>query len=204
MWSGGEMSYGGDGRNNPMRVVAGTARGRALTAPSGKLTRPTSDRVREAVFSMLISMQQLEDAAVVDLFAGSGALGIEAVSRGAARAVLVDSDAAAVRAIRRNVEVLGPLAARATVLRADALKYALDAPFADVVLADPPYAFSGWPVLLDRLSSRVGTLVAETGSRWDPGPAWETVRVKTYGATVVTVARPLAPPGAIVPAEAFS
>ena len=89
------------------------------------------------------------------------------------------------------------------MVRADALQYAMDAPFADVVLADPPYAFSGWPALLDRLCSRVGTLVAETGSRWDPGPAWETVRVKTYGATVVTVARPLAPPGAIVPAEAF-
>jgi 16S rRNA (guanine966-N2)-methyltransferase len=148
-------------------------------------------------------MQQLEGASVVDLFAGSGALGIEALSRGAARATLVDSDSAAVRAIRQNVQVLGPLASRATVVRADALKYALDAPYADVVLADPPYAFSGWPALLERLSPRVGMLVAETGSRWEPGPAWETVRVKTYGATVVTVARPLAPPGGIVPAEAF-
>ena len=82
---------------------------------------------------------------------------------------------------------------QATVLQADALQYALDAPFADVVLADPPYAFSGWPALLDRLSSRVGMLVAETGSRWDPGPGWETVKVKRYGGTVVTVARPLAP-----------
>jgi 16S rRNA (guanine966-N2)-methyltransferase len=186
-----------------VRVVAGAARGRSLRAPSGKLTRPTSDRVREAVFSILISMQQLEDASVLDLFAGSGALGIEAVSRGAARVTLVDSDPAAVSAIRENVQVLGPLAARASVLRADALQYARQAPFADVVLADPPYAFSEWPALLDRLSSRVGTLVVETGSRWDPGPAWETVRVKTYGGTVVTVARPLAPPEAIVPAEAF-
>ena len=197
------MWQSGDGLGRRVRVVAGAARGRVLTAPSGRLTRPTSDRVREAVFSILHSMQQLEDASVVDLFAGSGALGIEALSRGAARATLVDSDPAAVRAIRDNLRVLGALADQATVLQADALQYALDAPFADVVLADPPYAFSGWPALLDRLSSRVGMLVAETGSRWDPGPAWETVKVKTYGGTVVTVARPLAPPGAIVPAEAF-
>jgi 16S rRNA (guanine966-N2)-methyltransferase len=186
-----------------VRVVAGAAGGRALTAPLGQLTRPTSDRVREAVFSMLTSMQALEDALVVDLFAGSGALGIEALSRGAASAILVDSNPVAIKAIRENLRVLGPLAARATVVRGDALGYLSGAPYADLVLADPPYAFEEWPALLDRLVSRAGTLVAETGSRWDPGPAWETVKVRTYGATVVTVARPLAPPGAMAPAEGF-
>ena len=87
-----------------MRVIAGTYGGRELTAPRGRATRPTSDRVREALFSIL---GDVGDARVLDLFAGSGALAIEALSRGAAEATLVDSSAAAIAAIRRNLERLG-------------------------------------------------------------------------------------------------
>ncbi|HET6965436.1 MAG TPA: 16S rRNA (guanine(966)-N(2))-methyltransferase RsmD [Acidimicrobiales bacterium] len=179
-----------------MRVVSGTARGRKLQAPPGSGTRPTSDRVREAVFDMLTSMDVVEGATVLDLFAGSGALGIECISRGAESAVLVDHHAAAVATIRRNLDVLGEAAARATVVRSDALTYAASAPAFDLVLADPPYGFDRWAELLESLLPRAGLLVVETGaepgpSLWAPGPAWETVKVKRYGGTVVCIVKPV-------------
>ena len=173
-----------------VRVVAGTARGRPLRAPSGRTTRPTSDRVREAIFSMLTSMDVIEGARVLDLYAGSGALGIEALSRGAESVVFVDNDPAAVAAVRANLSVLGPASARAVVLRADAVQYLAGAPEVDLVLADPPYSFDGWEQLLDALVGRANLLVAETGQAWEPGPEWETVKVKRYGGTLVTVVQP--------------
>lgn len=145
---------------------------------------------------MLSSLDVIEGATVLDLFAGSGALGIECISRGAASAVLVDDGAAAVATIRRNVQVLGGSAPLVAVVRADALTYAGTAPAFDLVLADPPYGFDRWPDLLERLRTRTGLLVVETGwergtSLWSPGPAWETVKVKRYGGTVVCIAKPL-------------
>lgn len=120
-----------------MRVVAGTYGGRVLRAPKGSGTRPTSDRVREALFSILASV---EDALVLDLFAGSGALGIEALSRGAAKATFVDSAAAAVAAVRENLDHLG---LEAEVLRMPALRALSCTPVAgreyDLVFLDPPY-----------------------------------------------------------------
>jgi 16S rRNA (guanine966-N2)-methyltransferase len=120
-----------------VRVVAGRFGGRALLAPRGRSTRPTSDRVREALFSILGSV---EGDRVLDLFAGSGALAIEALSRGAADATLVDSSAAAVAAIRRN---LSALATDAEVRRQDALSYlrgaSRDVRQYDLVFLDPPY-----------------------------------------------------------------
>src|SRR5690349_13842324 len=106
-----------------MRIVGGVARGRPLHAPPGRSTRPTSDRVREAVFSMLGSLGGVEDASVLDLFAGSGALGIEALSRGAAGAIFVDSQPESVRVIGENLSVLGELGALGTVVRAEAMSY---------------------------------------------------------------------------------
>ncbi|HEY3810002.1 MAG TPA: 16S rRNA (guanine(966)-N(2))-methyltransferase RsmD [Acidimicrobiales bacterium] len=177
-----------------MRVVAGTARGRPLRAPAGRDTRPTSDRVREAMFSMLTSMDALEGVDVLDLFAGSGALGIEALSRGAARVTFVDQDRAAVAAVRANLEVVGEASSRAEVVLGDAVRFAVVAPQVDLTLADPPYRFDGWGPLLAALEGRTGLLVAETGAEWEPGPGWETVKVKRYGGTVVTVAQPTARP----------
>jgi 16S rRNA (guanine966-N2)-methyltransferase len=121
-----------------MRVVAGLYGGRRLVSPSGSATRPTSDRVREALFSIL--GPAVEGARVLDLFAGSGALGIEALSRGAATAVFVDSSARAVAAIRTNLETLG---IDADVRRMDA-RGALRTPSEpsdpyDLVFLDPPY-----------------------------------------------------------------
>jgi 16S rRNA (guanine966-N2)-methyltransferase len=121
-----------------MRVVAGRYGGRRLTAPAGSETRPTSDRVREALFSVL--GPSTHDARVLDLFAGSGALGIEALSRGAAEAVFVDRSHRAIQAVRANLEALGieadvrPIEARAALRAASARHEAYD-----LVFLDPPY-----------------------------------------------------------------
>jgi 16S rRNA (guanine966-N2)-methyltransferase len=121
-----------------MRVIAGRWGGRRLQSPPGAATRPTSDRVREALFSVLGG--RVEDARVLDLFAGSGALGLEALSRGAAEATFVDSAPAAIRAIRSNLEALG---GEAEVRRADARRFLGGASAAgrhyDLVFLDPPY-----------------------------------------------------------------
>lgn len=189
-----------------MRVVAGTARGRKLSAPPGSATRPTSDRVREATMAMLVSMDAIDGATVADLFAGSGALGIECLSRGAESAVFVDHAGPAVATIRSNLEVLGPDRARATVVRADALGWAATMDRHDLVFADPPYGWGRWADLLDRLAPRTGLLVAETawsgeGDPWTPGPGWETVKARRYGGTVVVIAQPLPVPSTQGPAE---
>jgi 16S rRNA (guanine966-N2)-methyltransferase len=185
----------------PVRVVSGTVGGRSLQAPAGRATRPTSDRVREAMFSMLESRGGVAGASVIDLFAGSGALGIEALSRGAATVTFVDSAPAAIAAIRANLGGLGLAGEAATVIRGDATRFVRSAPPVDLVFADPPYRFAGWPGLLADLHGRVGTLVVETGGDWDPGPGWETVKVRRYGATVVTVVLPTARPPDRVPQE---
>ena len=125
-----------------MRVIAGRYGGRRLQAPPGAATRPTSDRVREALFSVL--GDRVEGARVLDLFAGSGALGIEALSRGAAEATFVDTAPAAIRAVRANLEALE---ADAEVRRADARRFLGTAPAAarqyDLVFLDPPYRLAG-------------------------------------------------------------
>src|SRR5262245_431794 len=120
-----------------MRVVAGTAGGLRLQAPKGDL-RPTSERVREAVFTSLGSLGAVDGATVLDLFAGTGALGIEALSRGAAHATFVDDDPAAVAAIRANLSATG-LAPKASVTCDDAVRFLERTDDAyDLVLADPP------------------------------------------------------------------
>jgi 16S rRNA (guanine966-N2)-methyltransferase len=174
-----------------MRVVAGRARGRRLRAPDGSGTRPTSDRVRESVFNILTSMDVIEGAAVVDLFAGSGAFGIEALSRGAASAVFVDASRVAVEAIRANLGVLDD-PSRARVVRADAIRWTHDqrgdTPV-DILFADPPYAWDEWATLLPLIAARAQLLVAETRADFDPGAGWHTARSRRYGTTLVTVAR---------------
>jgi 16S rRNA (guanine966-N2)-methyltransferase len=121
-----------------MRVIAGEWRGRPLKAPPGAATRPTSDRVREALFSILAP--RIPEARVLDLFAGSGALGLEALSRGALSATFVDDAAAAVRAIEANLNAFG---AEAEVRRADAVRFLAaarrDGAQYDLVFLDPPY-----------------------------------------------------------------
>lgn len=120
-----------------MRIIAGAWRGRPIEAPPGHRTRPTADRVRETLFSMLTSrLGTFEDLRIADLFAGSGALGFEALSREAAHATFVENDPAAVAVIRRNAEKLG---AAINVLASSALALPRSDPF-DLIFADPPYA----------------------------------------------------------------
>ena len=120
-----------------MRIIAGKWRGRAIEAPGGLGTRPTADRVRETLFSMLASrLGGFEDLRIADLFAGSGALGLEALSRGAASATFVESDPGAAAVIRRNA---GKLGASVQVISASALALPRSEPF-DLIFADPPYA----------------------------------------------------------------
>ncbi|WP_028970102.1 16S rRNA (guanine(966)-N(2))-methyltransferase RsmD [Sphingomonas sp. URHD0057] len=121
-----------------MRIIAGHWRGRVIEAPVGQATRPTADRVRETLFSMLASrLGSFEDLRVADLFAGSGALGFEALSRGAAQATFVENDVKASAAIRRNAEKLGA-SDRVHILGGSALALPRSEPF-DLIFADPPY-----------------------------------------------------------------
>ncbi|RPI12153.1 MAG: 16S rRNA (guanine(966)-N(2))-methyltransferase RsmD [Actinobacteria bacterium] len=163
--------------------MAGTARGRRLEAPPGIDTRPTSDRVREAIFNALHSLDAIVDRRVADLFAGSGALGIEALSRGAASCTFVEQDRTAIAVIEANLARCGLVSG--TVVRADVLRWLAGSrgPL-DLVLADPPYAFDDWPTLLGALDT--GLAVLESNRPIEPGPGWLVTRSKHYGGTVVT------------------
>jgi 16S rRNA (guanine966-N2)-methyltransferase len=173
-----------------MRIIAGSRKGHNIVAPPGRGTRPTSDRVRENVFNIL---GPVDGATVLDLYAGSGAMGLEALSRGAARAVFVESDGDAVRAIERNLD---KLRLQATVLRRDAIG-ALAAEVAaarkyDLVLVDPPYdMLPDLQPLLARYLPAVladdGVLVLETDARTQPELPLTERTSRKYGQTRVTV-----------------
>jgi 16S rRNA (guanine966-N2)-methyltransferase len=170
-----------------MRVVAGELRGRRIEAPPGRDTRPTTDKVREAVFNALGSLDLVRDAVVVDLFAGSGALGIEALSRGAAEAIFVERDRTAVRTLRENLASLG-LEHRSKVVQGDVL-VASRSIVADLVLADPPYGFDAWAQLLAAVDAPF--VVAEADRSLEALDrlselGWAAVRAKRYGRTWVT------------------
>lgn len=133
-----------------MRIVAGTLRGRTISAPEGEGTRPTIDRVREALFSSLYSLRGgFEDAVVLDAFAGSGALGIEALSRGAAFVAFVERDPKAAKVLEHNVRSCGLEANRAAILRRDVMSgLPKVTPHAfDLVFLDPPYSYDASEVL---------------------------------------------------------
>jgi 16S rRNA (guanine966-N2)-methyltransferase len=158
-----------------MRIIAGQWRGRPLVAPKGDATRPTADRTREALFSMLVSrLGSFEDLAVADLFAGSGALGLEALSRGAASCLFVEQDRAAVDALKANI---ARLAAKGADVRATSVLALGPAPAPlDLILMDPPYASGAGAVALDKLA-RLG---------WTGPATW--VSIETGRAEKVEVA----------------
>jgi 16S rRNA (guanine966-N2)-methyltransferase len=169
-----------------MRIVAGELRGRRLVAPPPTTTRPTTDKVREAVFNALASLDVVVGALVVDLYAGSGALGIEALSRGAEHCTFVERDRVAVRAIDENVATLG-LRSRARVVVGDAIAAAPSVD-ADLAFADPPYGFADWPRLLRAVRAPLLVAEAEVAVAEDLAAAqgWERGRVKRYGRTWVS------------------
>jgi 16S rRNA (guanine966-N2)-methyltransferase len=175
-----------------VRIIAGTHRGRRIDAPPGRSTRPTSDRVRESAFNLVAPW--IEGASVLDLFAGSGAMGLEALSRGAAHATFVESDREACRTINRNLDELGLEGATVlcqdalTVLRADAragTRY-------DLVLLDPPYKrFSSLQnAMISHLSEILapgGLLLVETAANEEPELPLPKRTSRKYGSTRLTL-----------------
>jgi 16S rRNA (guanine966-N2)-methyltransferase len=178
-----------------MRVVAGTARGRTLVAPAGPAVRPTTDRVREAVFNALHSLGAVEGAVVLDAFAGSGALGVEALSRGAAHVVFVDTDRRARDAVQTNVTAIA--AADRAEVRAEGAERVLAAAATarqrfDLVLLDPPYRYDAWPELVIATAAVLkpdATVVIESDRPVPVEPSLGVTRQRRYGSTVVTFAR---------------
>lgn len=176
-----------------MRVITGTARGRRLGELKGEATRPTTDKVKEAVFSAI--QFHVQDAQVLDLFAGTGQLGIEALSRGAAHAVFVDSRREAAQLVRDNLALTG-LAERAQVLCGDALGYlASTNQRFDLIFLDPPYASELLPQALARIAARGllapgGHIVAESAlDRALPETPFAVQREYRYGKIKVTLLR---------------
>jgi len=182
------------------RIIAGAARGRRLLTPAGSRTRPTSDRVREALFSALESeLGAFAGLRVLDLYAGSGALGLEALSRGAAHVLLIETDVRAVRTIRSHVatvELPGAQVVQSSVGRA--LAAAPSLPY-DLVVADPPYAMPGDEIepVLDQLTkgwlAPQAVVVVERSTRDAPlrWPAGLTaLRIRRYGETMLWYGRP--------------
>lgn len=175
-----------------MRIVAGQWRGRRLVAPTGDIARPTADRVREAWMSIVNPW--LADARVLDLFAGSGAMGLEALSRGARRCVFVESDRAACAVIRDNLEKLrltGALVLGKDVFQALREERGAGRSY-DLVLVDPPYG--AWPELEPRLAEALptalapdGLLVVETSAKVEPGLPLALVTSRRYGSARITL-----------------
>ena len=168
-----------------MRIVAGRWRGRRLVAPPGRATRPTSDRVREALFSIL---GPLDGERVLDLYAGSGALGLEALSRGAAHATLVERAPPALRALRANVEALG---ADATVIAADVARFLRDAgesgALYDLVFLDPPYRANIGEISLPPVLASGARVVAESDRRSPLDLPIPVTDERRYGDTLIRI-----------------
>jgi 16S rRNA (guanine966-N2)-methyltransferase len=185
-----------------MRITGGTLRSRALKAPKGLATRPTTDRVREALFGILVSAGAVEGARVLDLYAGTGALALEALSRGASTAVLVEAALEALAALHANVSALG-VGDRAQIVSGHVehamRRAALAGPF-DLVFADPPWAIvdAGRPAaVLSELAQRggiaaEGRVVLEHSVRSPPLDVDGLVRLDTrrYGDTALTFYKP--------------
>jgi len=179
------------------RIIAGVAGGRTLRTPPGSGTRPTSDRVREALFSALDARDAVRGSRVLDLYAGSGALGLEAASRGAASVVLVESDRRAADVIARNIRDLGLAGVRVLRSAVGALLAAEPGPSdaADLVLVDPPYDVDedALAVVLRRLGAgwlAPGGLVVVERSTRSPEPTWpdgirREVKPRKYGETTI-------------------
>jgi 16S rRNA (guanine966-N2)-methyltransferase len=188
-----------------MRVIAGLYRGRVLHSPRAHGYRPTTDRVKESVFNILENLMTWEGLVVCDLFSGSGALGIEALSRGAAAVTFVDSDRQSIAILRRNLEAIAPTGELDVLpMAVNAFLSRTDKRF-DLILADPPYDFGEYDRLCGVISARQvlssdGMLVIEHhGKTTLPVmERWRAADARGYGTTAVSFLTPAYPP----PAEA--
>jgi 16S rRNA (guanine966-N2)-methyltransferase len=184
-----------------MRIVAGAWRGRVLRAPPGDTTRPTADRVRQALFDMLLhapwgGRESIEGARVLDLFAGTGALGLEALSRGAAFATFIEHDRAALAALRANVAMLGT-DRRCAVLAADALTIGMlaasSAAPCSLIFLDPPYGADMVPRALGHMTARgwiaPGALIVAETARDESPLSTELLAERIHGAARISIWR---------------
>ena len=171
-------------RGVKLRIISGHWRGRSLIAPAGDATRPTADRVREALFSMLTSrLGSFEGLRVFDGFAGTGALGIEALSRGAAHATFVERDAEAIKALRRNVD---GMKLNATIIAAPMESLGLAPAPCDLIMLDPPYASGAGEAALARLAANGwiaphALISVETGKKEAVASDYEVLVVRDHG-----------------------
>ena len=182
----------------PMRVIGGTARGRRIQAPRGRRTRPTSDYLREVLFDLLT--ERVPESTFLDLYAGTGAVGIEALSRGAAKAVFVENDRPALAMLRRNLEAIGFLD-RGEVIPMDVLQFLRQVPSGsrtfDLIFLDPPYERVEAPPALSLIASTAllapnGTAILERSTRSDPIPTPEglaCVREVRHGDSILQLLR---------------
>jgi 16S rRNA (guanine966-N2)-methyltransferase len=166
-------------------VIGGQSRGRRLTGRLPDTVRPTSDRVREAVFDILGSLGGVEDLEVADLFCGSGAFGLEALSRGARKVTFVDEDTAALAAVKINLEAVGLDSNAASLVRATLPGWLARAQQLDLAFCDPPYVFDQWDTLLGEL--RADLAVLESDRVIEAPSGWMTAKSRRYGGTLVTV-----------------
>ncbi len=182
-----------------VRIISGVARGLRLVTPSGADTRPTADRVKESLFSMLTSRLDLNGAVVADLYAGSGALGLEAASRGAARVVLIDRDASAARTCAENCQRVARASGQVDGTPIEVITAAVEASFGrlaeagpfDLILADPPYGSADAQSLLTAAPWQIwlkdwGWLVVEHRQPLIPGADLAQVEHRRYGTHLIT------------------
>jgi len=173
-----------------LRIIAGSLRGRRLHTPGGLDTRPTADSMKETLYNVLGNA--VRGASVAALYAGSGNLGLEALSRGAAHAVFVEKSPAALAVLRQNIAALG-VGSQVQVVPGDALRY-LETTLAhrfDIVIADPPYALGVEDQLLESAAAKTsgqGWFVLQHGKQWaapDSAPGWSRLRPRRFGVTVI-------------------
>ena len=190
-----------------MRVTGGVLKGRFLKAPLGSTTRPSTDKVRKATFDLLFGLIDLHGARILDLFAGTGAMGIEAVSRGAESVVFVDSNLSALRPIKENLKLLSTIGnvGHVEVVKADILDKSgwgwltssnvvddKSRNLFDLVFCDPPYAFDAWEILLCRLEDSLSASMAvlESRSTFSISSSWRLSKQKRYGDTLLSIVVP--------------
>ena len=168
-----------------MRVISGSAKGRKLVVPSGDHVRPTKDRVKEAIFNSLHSYGLVENRSFLDLFSGTGSLGIEALSRGAKSVVFVDHHAEAIDCIILIVEKLN-YGSTSKILKTDALSFLERDDYFDVALLDPPYKYEHWGTLLKRVNAH--SIVIESSEQVTLESDWEIIKSQKYGQTNLLIA----------------
>ena len=177
-----------------IRIISGSLRSRRLSVPPGGLIRPTSDRVREAIFNMVQSRLPLQGASVLDLYCGTGALGFEAISRGATEAVFVDANPLVLACSRDNAEELG-IEDRCSFVRGDARTYlesSSDTSY-DLILADPPYDTADVEIIPEPALRHLepgGVLVLEHDRNREIGPRAHLLLTRAYGRTAVSLFSP--------------